>query len=161
MADSFIDAARKEAAKLRQELGENAIYQRLQAVERVIQAYERSQPKAKTTGFGKVVVVDATVLRTVPTQSKTALIEAAAVSFLSSRGRRATSGEILKALVEQGFEIGGKKPGSTMASYLSNSKKLNSVSEKGGYGLAEWGDTAGPRFETNSELPLPMEGKAH
>lgn len=125
--------AKREMERLRGELSRNPVFQRLQAIQRLIEIYESAPEKEAITSKREQVTV---ATRPVAT-SKTAIIEEAAVAFLKGLNRRATSGEILAHMQSVGIEIGGKKPLSTMASYLSNSKKLNNVPKRG-YGLEEW-----------------------
>lgn len=84
---------------------------------------------------------------------KTKAVESAAVSFLTQRGFRATSSDFLPYMSEVGIELGGKNPNSTLASFLSTSKRFNNL--KGyGYGLVEWGDSVGPKADSNSASVL-------
>jgi hypothetical protein len=70
--------------------------------------------------------------------TQTATILTAAEAYLREKGSRAPSGEILKVVTSQGIRVGGKNPGSTLASYLSYSALFDNDKNEGGYGLVEW-----------------------
>jgi hypothetical protein len=69
------------------------------------------------------------------TQAETILMASAA--YIRQKSARAPSGEILKALTEQGIAVGGQNPSATVSSYLSHSTLFDNVRGQG-YGLVEW-----------------------
>jgi hypothetical protein len=88
---------------------------------------------------------------TTKSTTKTAQVEAAAEEYLTQKGRRATSGELLPAVVAKGIVVTGKTPSKTLASYLSTSKRFDNVPGFGGYGLVEW----------NGRRTAPVQAQAH
>jgi hypothetical protein len=70
-------------------------------------------------------------------ESQTARAVIATAEFLGQRGRRAETGVIFAELQRRGIAIGGARPTSTLASYLSNAKEFDNVKGEG-YGLTEW-----------------------
>jgi hypothetical protein len=69
------------------------------------------------------------------TQAETILMASAA--YIRQKSARAPSGEILKALTEQGIAVGGQNPSATVSSYLSHSTLFDNLRGQG-YGLVEW-----------------------
>ncbi|MGM4991297.1 hypothetical protein [Tardiphaga sp. 841_E9_N1_2] len=154
MSDSeMLKAAKAEAQRLESELNELPLYKKLQSVRQLIALYEPApdwrplpiHPKPKF--FGGSGNADKFMPREL---TKTSQIEAAAVTYLAAKKARATSGELVLAMAEAGIEIGGKEPNKALSAYLSGMASLNNVREYGGYGLAEWGQNAGPDLLTKT-----------
>ncbi|UYO48706.1 hypothetical protein KQX64_22800 [Rhodopseudomonas palustris] len=152
MAESeIVKAARAEAERLKAKLASNPDYQKLIATEQLIDLYARSEQPQWPFGSGtepgsrEAMPAMSAALRDPSVQTKTAQIERVTVSFLQQIRRRATSGEILTAVMRAGIEIGGKEPNKALSAYLSGFKSLNNSREYGGYGLVEWGDGPGPK----------------
>ena len=153
MSEAIVAALEVEKGKLADELSRVPAFRRYQMICNLIADYQGetessvdSPPKADRASA--------------PTQrrsgSKTAAVEEAAVAYFMKKGVRATSGDLLPVMAEAGIEIGGSVPSKSMASYLSNCRRLNNI--KGlGYGLAEWGGSAGPRAERGLIDERPKE----
>jgi hypothetical protein len=136
MANDLLEMARREADRLRAELAQNEIFQKLQIVQRMIEGYEAfesgvSRPKP-------LLVVRRAPVAARP-QSKLAQVEDLVLAHTMGTGKRATSGQLLAIMNEAGVMMGGKVPSKTLSSMLSNSTRLNNV-QGYGYGPKEWGD---------------------
>jgi hypothetical protein len=136
-ADDLRKAAIEEEQRLLAELQKTALYKQLAAVRAVIAAYP-------VTSVPKLAEVVAEVRR--PTDgtgsfsamvrgSKTAAIVSNTESFLRIHGKRATSGEITRALQAAGV-VAEDASAKLVSSYLSNSDLFDN--DEGGYGLVEW-----------------------
>jgi hypothetical protein len=68
--------------------------------------------------------------------SKSSRLRDAAVALLREIGRPASGGEISRAILAKGIEVGGKKPQAYVASQLTGSNLFYHTDE--GYGLTEW-----------------------
>ena len=172
--DNMLEIAEAEVKRLRAELEKTPAYKRLKAAENLIAAYrgnpEVESPAAPVLERAKRLelaerIVEDTILK--PHRTKTAQVEAAAAEYLTQKGRRATSGEILPAVVAKGIQVTGKTPSKTLSSYLSTSKRFDNIPGFGGYGLVEWngrrtapvgvgsgGNDPERSATANSQLPL-------
>jgi hypothetical protein len=120
---------------LRAELEQNETFRRLQHAEAIVASWERSQQLAAAEPRRAVPTV-----KTHLPGSATSKIVQGAVEYLRSKGARAASGEIHRALSARGIEVRGKDPLKSTSSYLSHSPLFNNVPGEG-YGLAEWSIT--------------------
>jgi len=122
--------------------------QKIQFLRRASEQFDRDMKELKQIAdkYGIQVLAMATsgppeVAKPAPTEktaATTAEIVKAAADFLRRRGSRAQSGEIAKALIAQGLNI-GENSGKKVSSYLTRTKKLfDNKPEFGGYGLAAW-----------------------
>lgn len=146
MTHELLHAARAEEQALEAQLAGLPVFQRLQAVRRIIELYAN----------GSTEPVRAVALKPSPHgqgKSQTAIILAAAVAHLRESGKRATSGALVRALAEKGVQVGGKKPSATLASYLSHSALFDNVAGEG-YGLKDWGPAPG-----DEKIEAPDSGK--
>ena len=75
-------------------------------------------------------------------ESESARVVAGAKAYLAAEGKRHTSGEITRALLADGIEIGGgDDKASRVSAHMSSAKHVfNNDRARGGYGLIEWGD---------------------
>jgi hypothetical protein len=73
------------------------------------------------------------------THSQSSQIRVEAADYLRQRGKRATGGEIYKAIASRGVKVSGKQPSSRVCATLSASDIFDHSSE--GYGLREWSDS--------------------
>jgi hypothetical protein len=146
VADKMLELAEAEVTRLRAELEKTAAFRRLKAAEDLIATY-RGNPEVEPARTGNAAELSQSskdaVARVVEPiirahKTKTAMVESAAVQFLTQKGRRATSGEILPAVTAKGIAIPGKMPSKTISSYLSTSKRFDNIPGFGGYGLVEW-----------------------
>jgi hypothetical protein len=69
--------------------------------------------------------------------SKTGRVREIVTRYLTAKGTRATSGELLPVLQEAGLDFGTEAPQSKLAAFLANIKEFNNVKGEG-YGLASW-----------------------
>ena len=142
MSDSILAAAEAEEADLLKVLETNPTFQRLRTVRQVI---------ALLNGSSKEAEEHKTPVRSLPKirnrLSKRDEIEHVVWSHLKDTGRRASSGELFAIVQNAGIVIGGAVPSKALASTLSTSDRFNNIRELGGYGLQEWGDSAGPSVE--------------
>ncbi|AWL94117.1 hypothetical protein CIT37_19585 [Bradyrhizobium ottawaense] len=167
--DKMIEFAEAEVARLRAELEKTPAYKRLKAAEALISAY-RGNPEVQVaqtaapakptepalTAQTKDAVEQAIEPIVTAHRTKTAQVEAAAAEYLTQRGRRATSGELLPYVQSKGIHVPGKMPSKTISSYLSTSKKFDNVPGFGGYGLVEWnGRRTAPQAQGNSDEASP------
>jgi hypothetical protein len=76
--------------------------------------------------------------------SKSSRIRDAMVAYLREINRHASGGEICRAILAKGVEVGGKKPSATVTAQLTGSHLFHHTDQ--GYGLTEWlnGRTARP-----------------
>jgi hypothetical protein len=134
----LLKAAEAEEQSLLAALRLTPLYQRLEAVRGVISAYNGG---ATVTPVARVRprLTDAsgTIALGGERGTKTAAIINGAVQMLRSKGKRATSGEITKALEAKGVVAAGTSS-KLVSSYLSNSLLFDNDQDKGGYGLKEW-----------------------
>ena len=158
--DKMLEMAEAEVRRLRAELEKTPAYKRLKAAEDLIETYrgnpEVELPAAPVLERAKQLemvdrVVEEAILK--PHRTKTAQVEAASAEYLINKGRRATSGEILPAVVAKGIEVPGKVPSKTLSSYLSNSKRFDNIPAFGGYGLVEWGGRRTAPSPTSAGTP--------
>jgi hypothetical protein len=70
-------------------------------------------------------------------ESQTSQIRTFSMGYLREIRRRATGGEIAKAMLLKGFEIRGKKPSAVVSAALTSSRDFDQNREEGGYGLVE------------------------
>ena len=63
--------------------------------------------------------------------SQSEAILTATVTYLREKKARAQSAEILSVLTDKGIVVGGRKPRSTLASYLSHSALFDNVRNEG------------------------------
>jgi hypothetical protein len=165
--NQMLEIAEAEVRRLRAELEKTPAYKRLKAAEELIATY-RGNPEidppqkasiAEKANSEKAAAAQLDEMIGKPRQTKTAQVEAAAVEYLAHKGRRATSGEILPAVVSKGIDVPGKVPSKTLSSYLSNSKRFDNVPGFGGYGLVEWNGRRTAPPSTDAEQPaVPSNG---
>lgn len=89
--------------------------------------------------------------------SQSSRIRAAAAEHLMKTRKRATSGEICKAIVSKGIEVKGKKPAALVAAELSSSPIFDNTPD--GYGLREWSN-AGPPQNAPADAALRPDPRA-
>lgn len=177
--DKMLEFAEAEVRRLRAELEKTAAYKRLKAAENLIAAY-RGNPeveveaarltadlKAKAASLSaqaEEALARAVEPITETHRTKTAQVEAAAAEYLTRKGRRATSGELLPVVQAKGIHVAGQIPSKTISSYLSTSKKFDNVPAFGGYGLVEWNGRrtapTEPATATAENPPGPGESQA-
>jgi hypothetical protein len=164
MADSeMLTAAKAEVERLEAELAKTPAYQKLLLARQVVALYEEAEQVAVYRGehaamYGRPEYSRKPMSGFIDrqlSQTKTSQIEDAAVAYLKRTSKRATSGELLTAMIWAGIEIGGKEPNKALSAYLSGMKSLNNVRELGGYGLVEWGHSAGPDLLTETGAQGP------
>src|ERR1700686_3411795 len=149
--------AEAEVERLEAELKKTPAYKRPQAARNLIAVY-RADPENVMIGAPPAPAPSETEI--VPA-TKTAQVDAAAIEFLTNKGRRATSGEILPFVQAKGIEITGAVPAKTLASYLSRSKRFDNVQGFGGFGLVEWnGRRCPPTAGTAATPPNDPERSA-
>jgi hypothetical protein len=146
--DALLRAAETEVLRLEEELKKTPAYKRLQAAKNLIAVY-RADPEPEPTVTSATMPpisryraqlddeVSPEESEIVPA-TKTALVDAAVAEYLTQRGRRATSGELLPVVQAKGINITGKVPAKTLSSFLSRSKRFDNVQGFGGFGLVEW-----------------------
>jgi hypothetical protein len=159
MANDMLMAAKREADALRSALAKNPDYLKLQQVQRLIAVYEAYDlepvPDLMAPSGDQPAAANISVPASPRPGSKVAQIDDVVSKYLAAKGSRASSGDILPVVVNAGVELGGVVPSKTLSSFLSNSKRFNNV--KGlGYGLLEWGDTAGPAAENSRGRPRTL-----
>lgn len=171
MSDDLLGIAKQEAERLRDELARNVTFQKLQQVQKLIDLYERidPQPVIETVLAAKASQPPRSRSngKAAPKRTKTAMILEAATEYLRRKGGRAMSSEILVALLEQGFDISGKRPSTAVASYLTNSGLFDNVPGEG-YGIKGQKDKAPPEDsesasntgESGSSTAIVSEGVA-
>ena len=164
--DPILKHLEAEVLKLTAELEQTPAYRRLKLAQNMIAEY-RGTSAADTTIIAPAVVqhrvrvqaqVDELVAMVDKHKTKTKQVEEAAAEYLIQRGRRATSGELVPAVVNKGIVVTGKVPAKTLASYLSTSKRFDNVPGFGGYGLVEWG---GRRTAPASAQPVTPNEITH
>lgn len=161
--DPMLKALEAEERKLMAELEQTPAFRRLKLAQTMIAEY-RNNPAARpadttqpaTAQVPQMTRGEALSRAMEPMiqahRTKTAQVEAAAVEYLTQKGRRATSGEILPAVVSKGIAVTGKTPSKTISSYLSTSKRFDNHPALGGYGLVEWnGRRTAPTTSTQTE----------
>lgn len=154
MENDLLKAARREVESLRLELAKNPVFQKLQQVQRLIDVYEsyeggadNPQKEEASSHMHRLSPIALTKPGT-----KLAQVEKIVLDYCWETGQRHFSGQLMSVLLHAGVELGGKVPSKTLASMLSNSKKLNNL--KGyGYGPIEWGDKPSVKGETNEASP--------
>ena len=147
-------AARIEEQRLLAELQDVPAYQRLQLVRSLLDVYDLQV----RSGVPEVQASSVNRTRELPKQSGhksdngpqssqqvgrsgslASRVTYAAAQYLSSRGSRAQSTEILAAIQEQGIVITGNTPVASLASILSHSPLFDNKRGSGnGYGLRRW-----------------------
>jgi hypothetical protein len=170
--DTMLKAAEAEVVRLEEELKKTPAYKRLQAAKNLIAVY-RADPETVTPAAAtqqptpryrpRVPLND----EVPPEESeivpatKTALVDAAVAEYLTRRGRRATSGELLPVVQAKGIVITGQVPAKTLSSFLSRSKRFDNVQGFGGFGLVEWnGRRTAPTVATADPQPGPDSSPA-
>ncbi|MBV9014207.1 MAG: hypothetical protein JO058_00970 [Alphaproteobacteria bacterium] len=147
--------------RLREELRQNTTYRALELSEAIVALWA-----ARTASNGEPAQEPppAAQIRATPRRhyagSKTAKIVEGAKDYLRSKGARAQTTELYRALQARGIEVGGKDPLKTTASYLSHSGEFNNVPGQG-YGLKEWPSAAQPskpQAEPATEAAAPCNG---
>jgi hypothetical protein len=130
MADDPLKAMREKQARLLREA---------QEVEKDLHEFERIAKKHGIKIGSEAQAsqeAPAPANGTVSYRSKKAQIEGEASKYLKTKGRRAQSGEIAKALIARGVNL-GKTPNKTLAAYLTRSPEFDNSPAAGGYGLIE------------------------
>jgi hypothetical protein len=129
------------------ELRQSRTFQAYQYAQAVIAALEAEEiPQRSTQQQPNVEKTNSRQSFKPGTQAETILMASAA--YIRQRNARAPSGEILKALTEQGIAVGGQNPSATISSYLSHSALFDNIRGQG-YGLVEWqSKTETPNSET-------------
>lgn len=128
--DDYIALTEAEERRLTEELSRNPTFIKLQAVRSVLEAYRAaSQPSILTTA----IKMFASGPRA---GSKAAQIRPLVIDYLTRKGGRAQTAELLDVVTKAGVEIGGQKPVGTMSSYLSNMEELDHRQGEG-YGLKQ------------------------
>jgi hypothetical protein len=164
----MLEFAEAEVRRLQAELEKTPAYKRLKAAEGLIATYrgnpEVESPQAAPAEKIKLSdrverIVDDMIVQ--PHRTKTAQVEAAAAEYLTQKGRRATSGELLPSIVAKGIVVTGKTPSKTLSSYLSTSKRFDNIPGFGGYGLVEWnGRRTAPAAAQAEPEPEPGPDKS-
>jgi hypothetical protein len=77
--------------------------------------------------------------------SQSSRIQAAAADYLRQKGKRATGGEIYKAIAAKGIEVGGRDRTAVVCARLSRAPAIFDHHTPEGYGLREWSDAGAPR----------------
>jgi hypothetical protein len=138
--DDFLKAARKQEQAVLAKLRQTELYKKLEAVRAAIEAFKNDEQASKSNGTAhrdrprlSPEAIEAHVAR----GTKTATIIQGAAHHLRSTRKRATSGEITRALVQVGIVAAGTSS-KLISSYLSNSDLFDNDQRAGGYGLAEW-----------------------
>ena len=148
MSDSILAAAEAEETDLVRELESNPTFRRLSTVRQVIALLRGGYPK-DIEEYHEPVRIPPKVR---PRLSKREDVEGAVARHLQETGRRASSGELFVVVRQAGIAIGGAVPSKALASTLSTSARFNNIRELGGYGLEEWGDSAGPSVEMKNVI---------
>jgi hypothetical protein len=165
--DPMLTALEAEERKLMAELEQTPAFRKLKLAQKMIAEYRASATPKKELPIlplpaGLSATSQAALTRAVEPivkahQTKMARVEAAAAEYLEHRGRRATSGELLPAVLAKNIEITGKIPSKTLSSYLSNSKRFDNVPTFGGYGLREWNGRRTAPTIAQAEPPTPPD----
>ncbi|MBP1842066.1 hypothetical protein J2046_000310 [Rhizobium petrolearium] len=142
MASPIIEAAKKEEEALTKELEDLPVFQKLQQVRRLIALYEAIEEREPAKSISHVRILPTTTSPRAGT--KAAQVDEVVTKFLTERGTRASSGELLPVVQAAGIELSGQIPAKTLSAFLTNSTRFNNV-KRHGYGLTEWGDGLGPR----------------
>jgi hypothetical protein len=138
MPQDILPILREEEQRLVAELNQTPLFQKLEAVRRMIGVYSGSS----TSKIGEDALAASPALRSSarsPAKSgKGAAILDAAEAYLESIGRRAQTGEIAVELIRRGVPPGRKNPNGATSAYLSGAKDRfdNKLGE--GYGLVKW-----------------------
>lgn len=137
----FLEAAKAEERRLLAELEATSAYRRLEAVRATLAAY--TGEFAVTSGSMTTNVAVAPSREAPPNpgrqpQSKRSLWLNSATNYLRQKGARATSGELVKALISRGIDLDSEtNPAWKLSSILSGAPNLDNVRGQG-YGLKEW-----------------------
>jgi len=154
MADEIVETLEREEAKLLDRLA------RIQAAKAaylgtpvsVSLASRAIHHVAPHSLVGQAVIGKLTVSR-----GRRKEIEDTVANYLDGKGARAPSGELYDVVVRAGIDIGGATPSKSLASTLSTSDRFNNI--KGlGYGLAEWGESPGPKAQKDEAPTSVPEG---
>lgn len=116
----------------------------------------RGQPdqiEVKVPRVSPPLQMGTTVPREFSYGQKTKAVEDVATAYLTERGFRATSAQILPAVLAAGIPMSGKSQRRTLASFLTTSARFNNVHPYG-YGLVEWGEGNGPKASADGIVPL-------
>ena len=148
--DELVRAAKTEEQRLIAKLQQVPAYQRLVAVQKLLELYTRQismsgqlRPPQAVLRIAITDVAtdrpDGTGQRAGRPGSLASRVANAAVQYLSSKGQRAQSTEILEAIQHQGIVIPGDNPVSGLASVLSHNPLFDNKRGAGnGYGLVIW-----------------------
>jgi hypothetical protein len=123
--------------RLRAELEQNVSFIALQHAEAVVALWERTHPVPAPSAHSEVPTSRSKVVGRHFVNSDTSKVLAGAAEYLRLIGRRATSREILEALLTQGIKLNAKDPMTSVSASLSHSPMFNNVLGLG-YGLADW-----------------------
>jgi hypothetical protein len=168
----LLRAAYKERQRLEALLRSNPDFQKLQGVRRIIALYDHegqgsspgdpiprpdqrgstSHPAAASDHRAEI---SRPVIRPEPSvrvarprwtkgNSQSAKIRAATADYLRQKGKRATGGEIYKAITAQGIKVGGKDPAAGVTARISAASAIFDHTPEG-YGLREWSNGGSPQ----------------
>lgn len=149
-ADTYLKF-RELRDRLRAELEQNASFIALQHAEAVVALWERIHPTPIRPVNSEVPVSASKVVGRHYVNSNSAKVLTGAAEYLEQIGRRATSREILEALLARGITLNGKAM-TSVSSTLSHSPMFNNVQGLG-YGLADWPLTEGERLAIGDKPP--------
>jgi hypothetical protein len=173
MVREILETAYQERLRLELALRSNPDFQKLEAVHRLINLYEhqaqvpvaadpilrpdrRGNNARPSPSPDQPAQISDSVPRPDPADrisrrrwtwgnSQTSQIQAAAAAYLRTTGKRATGGEIYKAIASEGVEVGGKKPATVVCARLTSSPIFDRTPK--GYGLREWSDGPPARID--------------
>jgi hypothetical protein len=150
MENDILRSAKAEEQRLLAIIREHPIFQRLEAIRRVISLYESPVVPLRPDAPPPLAPEGRRGTRA---GSQAEAIRQAAIAYLREKGERASSSELYAALSLKGVVVVGKKPNAVVASYLSHSDKFTAVRGEG-YGLPEWDNPQNPESEAPNSSEL-------
>jgi hypothetical protein len=133
----FLEAAKAEERRLLAELHATPAYRRLEAIRATLNAYKDDLGLASTNPAKAEPGLTATTPAQQPTSKRSIWLNGA-TNYLRQKGARATSGELVQALISRGIDLGSEtNPAWKLSSILSGSPLFDNVRGEG-YGLTEW-----------------------
>lgn len=160
MASDMLRSYKREMQKLQSELEQNPAFMRWKLLKQLIGTYpdteQSGQVSATPTDSSPAPANSAPPPVSAPAGRATAIV-AAAVDYLRTRGKRATSTEMADDFKAKGIDIPGVQKASTLSAYLSGAKDIFDNVRDQGYGLVEWRAQGGvPVVNGNGARTMPM-----
>jgi hypothetical protein len=138
MSDDLIHKLREEEKKLVGDLSLTPLFQKLEAVRKLISIYSPDAAGGADSSPGHAYSEGAKRERKAVQKGKGAAILGAVEDYLEKVGRRAKASEISRELIRVGLPPGNANPVGATSAYLSAAKDRfdNKLGE--GYGLRKW-----------------------